>query len=257
MKPLRFLVLLLFLFVTAVGLAEPNGQPGPVAADGLPTSEAGTPELISVSQNPKASTSTDAPLVQPIPLHGPSPGDSAVAKPHPPMGNSAQNKDRNGLVMLAVAILLLIIAIGAAMGAKGTLVIYNGKLDLIISVALPIMAIIPDEMARIATCILLLISAELSCQGNHSLLKLLLIFPTKIGLPILTALSAIIALGSVTRLLKGETKDSKDTAMAVAIGVACAAGFHYLTKLIQQLIVTSPSSAADQPAYALEHQENS
>ena len=62
--------------------------------------------------------------------------------------------------------------------------------------------------------LLLLLCVGLSCQVNRSLLKPMLAFLSKFGLPLLTLFSGVFALGSASRLLKCEAKDIRDTARA-------------------------------------------
>jgi len=132
--------------------------------------------------------------------------------------------------------LLILIGIGSYMGADGSLVIYNGWFDLGLSVSLMGLVFVREEYVRVLTCILFILSLELSCRANSSLLKLLVVLPTKFGLPILTLLSGVLALGSVLSIFQDKDENASEKAKTIAFGIACAASFHFLTKLIRHLV---------------------
>ena len=138
--------------------------------------------------------------------------------------------------------LLVVIGIGTYMGADGSLVIYSGRFDFGLSLALMGLVFVREEYVRVLTCILFILSLELSCRANSSLLKLLLVLPTKFGLPILTLLSGVLALGSIPSVFQSKHEDNAERAKTIAFGVACAASFVFLTKLIRHLIEPQDSA---------------
>jgi len=170
------------------------------------------------------------PAVEAIPPA--TPDDSAVSPEH---SHTAPGKD-NTILLLGVLGGVVLIAVSAALGSNGSLVIYASWFDFWLSAALPILFFVHEPWVPYVAGLILLLSVEFSCRANRSLLKILLVFPAKFGLPFLTLLSGVLALGSVSRLLKGEVKDGRDAAMTAATGAACAAGFWFLTKFIRRLV---------------------
>ena len=198
---MKYLLLCIALCFASVGIAEPN--------------DASIPTPIQGEQLRPTEPATDA---------------------VPPMPAPKTNPEATTYLLLGVVGLLALMGIGTAMGANGTLVIYDGWFDFCLSVVLPVFVFIQDQYVHVLGCILLVLSMVLSCRANRSLLKLVLVLPAKLGLPILTLLAGLLALGSVSNLFQNKGKDASETAKTVAIGVACAAGFLYLTKLIKRLI---------------------
>ncbi len=140
-------------------------------------------------------------------------------------------------VLYCGAGVLLLAGIGTSMGAKGTLAIYHGWGDFWLSALLPVAIWYHEEPYVLwAAGALLLLSVELARRANQSLPKVILVLPAKFLLPVLTLLAGVVALGSASRLLRGETKDARDAASTAIAGAACAAAFWYLSKLIRQLV---------------------
>ena len=155
---------------------------------------------------------------------------------NPPLSVPKENPEATTYLLLGAVGFIALMGIGTAMGANGTLVIYDGWFDFGLSVVLPVFIFIQDQYVHVLGCILLVLSMALACRANRSLLKLVLVLPAKLGLPLLTLLTGFLALGSVSNLFQNKDKGGGETAKTVVIGVACAAGFIYLTKLIRRLI---------------------
>lgn len=214
---MKHLLLCVVLCFSSIVSAEPTGLTAPptdIRVEAV-VNASPTPQPHATDSEQPTQTATTAPKTSPA---------------------ERQNSEENGYLILGGLTLLIVIGIGSYMGADGTLVIYNGWFDFGLSVALLGLVFVREEYVRVLTCILFILSLELSCRANSSLLKLLVVLPTKFGLPILTLLSGVLALGSVMSIFQDKDEDVSERAKTIAFGVACAASFHFLTKLIRHLV---------------------
>ena len=237
----HLLLCVIFCFSSIVS-AEPTGLTAP-------QTDIRSEAVVNASPTPQpqAADSEQPQSATPTPSEQPTPTASVTPKTSPASPAAKQNSEENGYLILGVLALLVVIAIGTYMGADGSLVIYNGRFDFGLSLALMGLVFVPDEYVRVLTCILFILSLELSCRANSSLLKLLLVLPTKFGLPILTLLSGVLALGSVLSIFQDKDENASEKAKTIAFGIACAASFHFLTKLIRHLIEPQDSARPEAP----------
>ena len=224
---MKHLLLCVALCFSSVVSAEPTGLTAPqtdIRGEAVVNASPTPQPQAADSEQPQSATPT--PSEQP-------PTSTAAPKTSPA---ERQNSEENGYLILGGLTLLIVIGIGSYMGANGTLVIYNGWFDFGLSVLLMGLVFVREEYVRVLTCILFILSLELSCRANSSLLKLLVVLPTKFGLPILTLLSGVLALGSVLSIFQDKDENACEKAKTIAFGIACAASFHFLTKLIRHLV---------------------
>ena len=156
--------------------------------------------------------------------------------------------DLNGLFVIVLIAAFLLAIPGTILGLKQKAIVYNGKLDLVLSFIFPVLFIFgfPDYgfdrsvswTLKAVSIPILAYSFGKTHTANPNVVHTILIVPTKCVLAVLLLICGLLAAGGVLGGIKAvKKKDHKEAAEQFAIGAAGATGFHYLKKLIGLLIV--------------------
>lgn len=156
--------------------------------------------------------------------------------------------DLNGLFVFVLIAAFLLAIPGTILGLKQKAIVYNGKLDLVVSYIFPMLFIFgfPDYgfdpsvswTLKAASILLLAYSVRKTYAANPNVAHTILIVPTKYVLAGLLSICGLLAVGGVLGGVKAiQKKDRKEAVEQFAVGAAGAVGFYYLKKLIDKLII--------------------
>lgn len=151
------------------------------------------------------------------------------------------------LCLIALVLVLLLAILGTVFGLKEKVIIYGGKCDLVLSFVVPALFILafPDygfdssvsRTLKVVSLILLICSVLQSFVANRSIVKIIVVVPTKFILAGLLTLFALIAAGGVLGAIQRFQRNKRKEAMEqFAIGAAAAFGFHKLRKIVARLV---------------------
>ena len=138
----------------------------------------------------------------------------------------------NGLFVIVLIAAFLLAIPGTILGLKQKAIVYNGKLDLVVSFIFPVLFIFgfPDYgfdravsgTLKAVSFLLLFFSVRKTQAANSNIVHTIVIIPTKYVLALLLTICGLLAVGGVLGGVKAiQKKDRKEAAEQFAIASAC------------------------------------